>query len=133
MSICAVIYFSGSKYFVISSVSCYYDPMKNTLKKGSIRNIVFKEDDTWYAVGLEFNIVTEGDTPEVASFNLQEAIVGYLESLKNSKVGGLRTEAILNQTPDPEYDALWQKLEGNKPIPSPYQIHSFGKILLPTR
>jgi hypothetical protein len=106
--------------------------MKNTLKKGSVRNIVFKEDDTWYAVGLEFNIVTEGDTPEVASFNLQEAIVGYLESLKHSKVGGLRTEAILNQKPDPEYEALWQKLEGNKPIPSPYQIHSFGKILLPT-
>jgi hypothetical protein len=105
--------------------------MKNTLKKGLIRNIVFKEDDVWYAVGLEFNIVTEGDTPEIASFNLQEAISGYLESLKKSKVGGLRTEGILNQTPDPEYEALWQKLEGNKPIPSPYQVHSFGRLLLP--
>ena len=105
--------------------------MKNTLKKGLIRNIVFKEDDTWYAVGLEFNLVTEGDTPEIASFNLQEAIIGYLESLRNSKVGGLRTEAILNQTSDPEYEALWKKLEANQAIPSPYQVHSFGKFFLP--
>ncbi len=105
--------------------------MKNTLKKGVIRNIIFKEDDTWYAVGLEFNIVTEGDTPETAFFNLQEAISGYLESLLNSKVGGLRTEAILNQKTDPEYETLWQALEGNKPISSPYQVHSFGRQFLP--
>jgi hypothetical protein len=107
------------------------DNMKNTMHKGSVRNIIFKEDNTWFAVALEFNIVIEGDTPEVASFNLQEAILGYLESLRNSKIGGLRTDAILNQTPDPEYEKLWQALESNKPIPSPYQIHSFGRLLLP--
>lgn len=105
--------------------------MINTIKRGTIRNIIFKEDGTWYAVGMEFNIVTEGDTPETAIFNLNEAISGYLESLKNSKIGGLRTEATLNQTPDPEYEALWQALEGNKPVPSPYQVHSFGRLLLP--
>ncbi|OHA24416.1 MAG: hypothetical protein A3D50_00160 [Candidatus Taylorbacteria bacterium RIFCSPHIGHO2_02_FULL_44_12] len=105
--------------------------MKNTMQKGSVRNIIFKEDNVWYAVALEFSIVIEGDSPEVASFNLQEAIVGYLESLRNSMVGGLRTDAILNQMPDPEYETLWQALEENKPIPSPYQIHSFGRLLLP--
>jgi hypothetical protein len=42
------------------------DSMKNTLKKGFVRNIVFKEDDTWYAVGLELNLVIEADTPEIA-------------------------------------------------------------------
>jgi len=51
--------------------------------------------------------------------------------LKNTKVGGLRTKSILNQIPDPEYEALWQKLEGNQVIPFPYQVHSFGKFLLP--
>lgn len=105
--------------------------MKNTLKSGFVRNIVFKEDNTWYAVGLEFNLVIEADTPEMAFFNLQEAIIGYLESLRNSKIGGLRTEPILNQTTDPEYENLWQSLENNKPIPSPYQIHSFGRVMLP--
>src|SRR3989338_2016922 len=105
--------------------------MKNTMQKGSVRNIIFKEDNVWYAVALEFSIVIEGDSPEVASFNLQEAIVGYLESLRNSMVGGLRTDAIFNQMPDPEYETLWQALEENKPIPSPYQIHSFGRLLLP--
>lgn len=105
--------------------------MRNTIKKGSVRNIIFKEDDVWYGVGLEFNIVTEGDTPETAFFNLQEAILGYVESLKNSKVGGLRTESMLNQTPDPEYENLWQTLEDNKSVPSPYQIHSFGRFVVP--
>jgi hypothetical protein len=105
--------------------------MRNTLQKGAVRNIVFKEDDTWYGVALEFNIVVEADTPELAYVSLQEAIIGYLASLKNSRVGGLRTEHILNQATDPEYEALWQKLEGNQPIPSPFQIHYFGKTLLP--
>lgn len=107
------------------------DDMKNTLNKGSVRNIIFKEDGTWFAVGLEFNIVTEGDSPEVALLNLREAILGYLESLRSSKIGGLRTDAILNQKPDPEYESLWQILEDNKTIPSPYQIHSYGRVLLP--
>lgn len=101
------------------------------MQKGTVRNIVFKEDDTWYAVGLEFNLVVESDTPEVALFNLQEAILGYLESLKNSNIGGMRTDSVLNQTSDPEYEQLWQALEGNKPVPSPYQIHSFGRMVLP--
>jgi len=105
--------------------------MKNTLKKGTVRNIIFKDGDTWYAVGLEFNIVTEGDTPETAFFNLQEAILGYVESLKNSKIGGLRTESILNQVPDNEYEQLWNALQNNRPIPSPYQIHSFGHFMVP--
>lgn len=104
--------------------------IKNTLKKGSVRTIIFKEEDTWYAVALEFNIVTEGDTPEVAQFNLQEAISGYLESLRNPKIGGLRVESILNQNTEPEYEDLWNKLEANKEIPSPYQVHSFGRQLL---
>ncbi len=107
--------------------------MKNTLKKGLVRHIIFKEkeDDTWYAVGLEFNIVVEGDSPEVAYFNLQEAIAGYVESLNKSKIGGLRTDHLLNQKPDSDYENLWTILNGNKPIPSPYQqIHSFGHLVV---
>ena len=39
---------------------------KNTLQKGSVRYIVFKENNIWYAAGLEFNIVESGDTPQEA-------------------------------------------------------------------
>lgn len=105
--------------------------MKNTLKKGSVRNIIFKDETSWYGVALEFNIVVEGDTPEIAFSNLQEAVVGYLESLKNTKVGGIRVEDTINQKADSEYEDLWNKLEADKPVPSPYQIHSFGKLVLP--
>lgn len=104
--------------------------MKNTLKQGSVRTIIFKEDDIWYAVGLEFNIVSSGDTAEMASFMLDQAIRGYIESLINNPMGGLRTEGLLNQEADPEYEALWRKLEKNEPIESPYHIHSFGRTLI---
>ena len=104
--------------------------MKNTLKSGSVRNIIFKEDDTWYAVGLEFNIVVEADTPDLAFINLQEAIMGYVKSLSQTKIGGLRTGVILNQKTDIEYEKLWSILQGNKTVPSPYQVHSFGHLVI---
>ena len=36
---------------------------KNTLKRGSVRYIIFKEKDIWYGVALEFNIIEQGDNP----------------------------------------------------------------------
>ena len=107
-----------------------YGYMKNTLKQGVVRTIIFKEADTWYAVGLEFNIVSSGDTAEVAAFTLDQAIKGYVTSLNNTKIGGFRPEVVLNQEVDPEYEALWKKLEKNEPISSPFQVHSFGRTLI---
>ena len=79
----------------------------NTTKKGEVRTIVFKEGDTWYGVALEFNIVVEGDEYEGVHFDLQEAIKGYVESLK-------------------KYETMWDNLQSKKPIPSPIQIKYFG-------
>ena len=58
---------------------------KNTLQKGLVRYVVFKENDIWYAAGLEFNIVESGDTPQEAILLLFEAIFGYVESAKKIK------------------------------------------------
>jgi len=97
---------------------------KNTIQKGSVRYIVFKEKDIWYAVGLEFNIVEYAEDPQIALFRLFETIKGYLESFKSVK--GARPFA-LNQRADVEYEKLWSKLQANKPIRSPYQIDTFGE------
>ena len=94
----------------------------NTAKKGQVRCIVFKEGDTWYGVALEFNIVVEADDSEVVSYNLQEAIRGYVESQR--KIKGSRVSP-LNQRADEEYENLWKKATSNKPIPSPIQIKYF--------
>ena len=91
----------------------------NTARKGKVRYIVFKEGDTWYGVALEFNIVVEGDSAAVVNFNLQEAIRGYIESMR--KIKGSRS-APLNQKPDAEYLNLWKKLAAYEPFPSPIQI-----------
>ena len=98
----------------------------NTVKKGQVRCIVFKEGDTWYGVALELNIVVEGDQYEKVHFDLLEAIKGYVESIKMIK--GTRTNAphALNQLADQEYEAMWDKLQSNKPVPSPIQIKYFG-------
>lgn len=76
---------------------------KNTLQKGSVRYIVFREDDAWYAAGLEFNIVESGDTPEEAMILLFEALRGYVEAARKIKA----RPHLLNQKTDPEYERLW--------------------------
>ena len=83
---------------------------KNTLQKGSVRYIVFKENDVWYAAGLEFNIVESGDTPQEAILLLFEALSGYVESAPKIK----SRPNILNQTTDGEYEAMWQSNQKDK-------------------
>ncbi len=95
----------------------------NTLQRGSIRCIVFKDEDIWYAAGLEFNIVESADSPDVALANLQSALQGYIESLR--KIKGARVSP-LNQKADPEYEKLWNDLNSNKPIKTPYEVRYFG-------
>jgi predicted RNase H-like HicB family nuclease len=96
----------------------------NTPRKGAVRCIVFKDEDTWYGVALELNIVEEGDDFDVVMFNLQEAIRGYVASMKKA---GIETKFdALNQEPDAEYAQMWNNLHADKPIPSPYQVKYYG-------
>lgn len=76
---------------------------KNTLQKGSVRYIVFHENEKWYAVGLEFNVVEVGDSPQEATLLLYEALAGYVEAARKIKA----RPAILNQKSDPEYEEMW--------------------------
>lgn len=101
---------------------------KNTLQKGSVRYIVFKEGDTWYGVALEFNIVESGDDPKAVLFMLFEAISGYIESARRIKA----RPHFLNQRADQEYEYLWDGLQGKnsrkeKCFPP---IFSFGETAL---
>lgn len=95
----------------------------NTPQKGSIRCIVFKEENTWYGVALEFNIVESADDADVVRFNLDEAVAGYVES--QQKIKGSRVSP-LNQKTDEEYVKLWNTLEAGEPVPSPYEVKYFG-------
>jgi len=83
---------------------------KNTLKKGSVRHIIFKEGDIWYGVALEFNIVEEGDDPVEVMASLFNAIQGYVQTARKLKLRPMP----LNQTPEKEYQELWDRLEGSK-------------------
>ena len=98
----------------------------NSIQKGSVRYIVFKEEDTFYAVGLEFNILVDGPTKETALFLLFDAMRGYVESAKKANL----RPSVLNQTTEKEYEDLWNRLNSNKPIPSPYQVFTFGTQLV---
>ena len=77
---------------------------KNTLEHGSVRYIVFKEDEEWHAVGLEFNIVETGTTPEEALLLLFEALQGYVETAQKVKA----RPSVLNQKVDPEYEEIFE-------------------------
>ena len=95
----------------------------NTPHKGKVRYIVFKDGATWYASCLEFNITESGDDARIALINLFDAMTGYLESVR--KIKGSRYNA-LNQKSDAEYEKLWAIATGEKKIPSPYTIDTFG-------
>lgn len=97
----------------------------NTLQRGFVRFIIFREKNEWYGACLEFNIVELGDTPQEAMLLLNEAVEGYLESARKIKA----RPHILNQRPDPEYAIMWDKLQEHKKIPS-REIYSFGNLNL---
>ncbi len=94
----------------------------NTLNKGKVRYVVFKDGATWYAVGLEFNIVESGDDPQVALINLFDALTGYVESCR--KIKGTRLKP-LNQDCDQEYEKLWSIVTSEKKK-SPFKISTYG-------
>jgi len=99
---------------------------KNTIDKGSVRYIIFKEDDTWYGVALEFNVVEEGDDKLAVMASLFQAIQGYVKTAQKLKMRPMP----LNQTPDKEYEELWDKLENEKKDESemPANIYTFGHL-----
>ena len=83
---------------------------KNTLQKGSVRYLVFRDGDMFFAVALEFNIVVEGAHPMEALLLLHEAVLGYLEAARKVKM----RPHILNQKSDPEYEKMWQEYQDRK-------------------
>jgi len=97
---------------------------KNTLNKGAVRYIIFKDEGVWYGVALEFNIVEEGDNPVEVMASLFQAIEGYVETAKKLKIH----PAPLNQKPEAEYEEMWKKLQENKQTKALKldQIYSYG-------
>lgn len=100
---------------------------KNTLQKGSVRYVIFKEKDTFFGVALEFNVVVEAASQIEAIVLLNEAIVGYLGSARKFK---LRPH-VLNQIVDSEYEKMWQyaqksdaKRSAVRSTKSPYVLSS---------
>lgn len=83
---------------------------KNTLQKGSIRYLVFRDGDTFFGVALEFNLVVEAAHPMEALLLLHEAALGYVEAARKVKMG----PHILNQKADPEYEKMWGEYKGRK-------------------
>ena len=80
------------------------------MSKKARRYIVFKEDDTVRLVGLEFNIVEQADDPQIALFNLFEAMKEAMQAFKNA---WWSSPARAQSKAAPEYEDLWQKLNSN--------------------
>jgi len=97
---------------------------KNTIEKGSVRYIIFKEEDTWYGVALEFNIVEDGDNPVEVMASLFEAMQGYVENARKLKMRLMP----LNQKSEKEYEELWNNLEKRKTERAvrPEEVYTFG-------
>ncbi len=97
---------------------------KNTVQKGSFRYLVFKEDNIWYAVALEFNLVVSAKNSVEAFSELIEASKGYIEAVKEANFRPFP----LNQVPAKEYEDMWKVANSEKKtsIKSPYLIFNYG-------
>ncbi len=96
--------------------------MKNTLKNGSVRVLIFKDKKDWVGAVLELNIVESGDDPRTLMLSLEEAIQGYVHVIGKERMD----ECLLNQKPHPEYEKMWNDFtlgRYRKPIPSVYSAH----------
>lgn len=103
---------------------------QNTLQKGSVRYVVFQEQNAWYAAALEFNIVVSGDDPQEVLILLLQAINGYVKSARKAKA----QPHILNQIPEPEYERLWKAneiLRQSTQEKKPVNIYSSGRVTIP--
>ncbi|OGF62905.1 hypothetical protein A2926_02265 [Candidatus Giovannonibacteria bacterium RIFCSPLOWO2_01_FULL_44_40] len=103
---------------------------KNTLRRSTVRYIVYRdtEDNAWYAVGLEFNIVRAGDSALEALLCLLEAIEGYIESARE-----IKAENVLNQKPMEEYEKMWDEFITRKTkesIETVREIYTRGELSL---
>ena len=83
---------------------------KNTLRRGAIRSVIFKEGDSYFGAALELNIVEQADTPQEAMFLLNDAVKGYVEAARKGKL----SVGVLNQKIDPEYESLWSAVAAGK-------------------
>jgi len=103
----------------------YSAPIMNNQGQKSVRYIVFKEEGSWHAVALEFNIVESGDDPREVLIMLFEAIKGYIDSAIKNNI-----PEVLNQKPAEEYENLWKKLSKHEPVPSPFSVFTHGETNL---
>lgn len=101
---------------------------QNSVKKGTVRFIIFKERETWFGVALEFGIVIDADSSEDAYTQLQDATHSYLESFRDGSIRESEAEPLLNKTAEPEYEELWNRYHARQPIPSPITIRSVGEL-----
>jgi len=96
--------------------------MKNTLKTGVVRIIIFKNKKDWVGAVLELNIVETGDDPQTLMLSLEEAIQGYVYVIAKEGLD----ESLLNQKPNPEYEKMWNDFtlrRHTKPTPSIYSAN----------
>lgn len=94
---------------------------KDTNKNTSVRYIIFKEDSVWYGVALEFNIVEDGDDPDLVMVSLFNAIEGYVSTARKIKSRLMP----LNQKTEEEYENMWNILQSEKGLKR-QEIYAFG-------
>jgi hypothetical protein len=80
----------------------------NTIKKGQVRFLIFKEkDDQLYTgVCLDFGIVVQGESADYVKYELEKGAVGYLKTIAKEKM----EDKLLNFQAEKKYFDLYNKI-----------------------
>lgn len=92
----------------------------NTKNHGKIRIIIYREDSLYYASALELNITSSGEDKNLAMYNLDEAIKGYIDFAKLENMD----YEVLNQSTDPDLEKMWTAFQNNSIVKSPIHVVS---------
>lgn len=108
---------------------------KNTLQKGKVRWVIYRENKQWYGYCLEFGVSVFGDTPGDVHRELSSACKGFVDSLRNANKKGEMSksdvESLLNQKAPALYEQLWARVESKRrSVKSPIQVHERGELVI---
>lgn len=116
----------------------------NTKKRGVLIYIIYKEDEDYVAVCLNFNLVEYGKDPERLKKSIEEAALSYLKSVRKKNL----PDEYLNLTPDDKHTKILKEIEFHEEVKRrtqkkvshqkefaffnftrmPYQDHNFATI-----
>jgi len=105
--------------------------MINTKKTGFARTIIFPCKGGYAAVCLDFNIIEEDEDREVLEKSMKEAIVGYIEAIRQNNIDDKLLNRHANKRYWKMYETCLKTIENKAKKPISASLKKYSLFILP--